>query len=112
MTRVAAVAGAMLLVLGAMAAVVLIGHDTTVFVSPPEAVAENFVRKLVARGEMGDAIPGDAVPNDVVGEQATIKGDRATATVTIHAPGRMVSLLVELRRAPEGVWRVTEWRGA
>ena len=107
MRRVAAVAAATVLVLGAIAAVVLIGHDTTVFVSPPEAVAESFVRQLVARGEFGDA-----VPNDVEGERAAIDGDRATAAVAIDAPGRMVSLLVEMRRVPEGIWRVTDWRPA
>jgi hypothetical protein len=132
MRRAAAVAGATALASGVIAAVVLLGRDTTALVSPPEAVAESFVSDLVARRydlamryvdrtsgvsvttvRLGaDALrreAGDAAPNDVDGDQAVIDGDRATAIVTIRSPGRTVVLLVEMRRAADGVWRVTGW---
>ena len=132
MMRAAAVAGATALASGVIAAVVLIGHDTRALVSPPEAVAESFVSDLVARrydlamGYVdqtsgvsvttvrlgGDALrreTGDAAPNDVEGDQAVIDGDRGTAIVTIHSPRRTVVVLVEMRRAGDGVWRVAGW---
>jgi hypothetical protein len=113
--------------------VVLAGHDTTVLVSPPEAVAEEFTRKL-AGGRYEVALQhleegGEAAlpavrqsaeslrararaVNQVEGESSAITGDEATATVAIttSAAGELRWQFALVRRA--GEWKIREWRPA
>ena len=88
--------------------VVITGHDTTVFVPPPEAVVEEFTRKLAGgrydmalehleqgeramlprlrkSGETLRARAGEI--NQIEGESSAITGDTATATVRISTAG-------------------------
>jgi hypothetical protein len=120
------------LALAAVAAVVIGGQDSTVLASPPEAVAESFVRALVAhrddlameyvddasgvslttvrlRGEAMRRRFGAAVPNDVEGARSTIRGATATADVRVVQPAGTAWLSVSLVRTPGGVWRVANW---
>jgi hypothetical protein len=135
MTGILPVVAATATALGIVAGAVLVGHDTTLLVSPPEAVAESFVRDLVARrnelameyvdGTSGVSITTvrlgadalrrdvrDAVAGDVHGDRVAIEGDRATARVTIDAPDGTAAVIVEMRRTSEGVWRITGWKPA
>ena len=116
-----------------VAAAVLIGHDTTMLVSPPEAVAETFVRNLlasrydIAMQEVDDRSPvslatvsdtaealkracGNAEPNAADGDRATIAGDEAEAVVAVRSRSRTIRWVLELRRVEVGVWRVTGWQ--
>lgn len=102
---------ALAVALAVVAGVVLAGGDSTVLVEPPEAVAETFVRDLVARrhelamsyveersgvslttvrlgAEELRARAGDVVPNDVDGRDSVISGSRAEAEVEIRRPGK------------------------
>jgi hypothetical protein len=113
--------------LGVVGLVVGVGHDTATLVSPPEAVAEQFVRKLaggrydVARAHLADDSPalrerirttsdmlrarGGAI-TQVAGKPGTIDGDTATATgvVTTSRAGEVVIECELVRRA--GSWRI------
>jgi hypothetical protein len=123
---VAALAVALLLV----GLIVLAGGDTTVFVSPPEAVAEEFTRKLAAgrydmalehledgdhgmlaivrtSGENLRARAGEI--NQVEGESSAITGDTATATVVIATAdaGDLRWQFGLVRRY--GEWKIQAW---
>jgi hypothetical protein len=113
--------------LGVVGLVVGVGHDTATLVSPPEAVAEQFVRKLaggrydVAHAHLADDSPalrerirttsdmlrarGGAI-TQVAGKPGTIDGDTATATgvVTTSRAGEVVIECELVRRA--GSWRI------
>jgi hypothetical protein len=106
------------------------GGDTTMFVSPPEAVAEQFARKLagarydVARAHLADDSPAmrerirttsialrrraGAISN-VDGRPGAIDGDVATATavITTARAGEIDIAFTLIRRS--GAWRIAEW---
>ena len=126
---VAAVTAAALIVVGAG---VGLWHDTTILVSPPEAVAEQFVRKLATgryavamehldqRGpavlervrSAGSALRARAgAINQVEGEPGAMGAYNAAAAVVVTT-GRagMIRITFELVRRM-GVWRITGWRG-
>jgi hypothetical protein len=132
MKDVARMVAAVAAVLAIVAAVVVAGHDTTMFVSPPEAVAEEFTRKLatgrydmalddLARKERGmlpvvktsaenlRAQAGEV--DNVEGESPSdIRGDRARATVTIatERAGEVEWTFELVRRGYE--WKISDWR--
>ena len=116
--------------LGLVGASVGVGHDTQTLVSPPEAVAEQFARKLaggrydVAREHLdrdspperehiratSDALRARAGAISTVDGQAdTIEGDRATASAVIRTTqaGDIVMHFVMVRRS--GSWRVASF---
>ena len=123
-------AAATMLSLGVVAIAVGPGHDTTIFVSPPEVVAEEFVRKL-ATGRYDRAVDYLAYTrgaeamvtvqaeslrhqagkiNDVEGTGSVIDGDRATAKTTIRTErAGQVEWEFTLTRQ-DGVWRISEWQ--
>lgn len=119
------------LALAVVAGVVIGGHDTTVFVSPPEAVAEEFTRKLATgrydmalehlaqsdRGVLpvvrtsGETLRAQAGEvNQVQGESSAIAGDEATARVTIATENagdvRWTFRLVR----QDFEWKIRDWR--
>lgn len=119
------------LALAVVAGVVIAGHDTTMFVPPPEAVAEEFTRKLatgrydvaLAELETNDraSIPAVRISseslraeagaiNQVEGESSTITGDTAIATVKIDTQdaGELRWNFQLVRR--HGEWKISEWR--
>jgi hypothetical protein len=125
---VAGVTAAALVLVGAS---VGLGHDTTILVSPQEAVAEQFVRKLAARRydvamahleqrgpavlervrSTGNALRGRAgAINQVEGEPGAMSGDTAVASavVTTERAGKIRMTFELVRRA--GVWRISNWR--
>jgi hypothetical protein len=106
------------------------GHDTSTLVSPPEAVVEQFVRKLagarydVALAHLDDRSPAmrehvritsDALRaragaiDQVEGKPGVFDGDRATATavVTTERAGELTMEFTLIRRA--GSWRIVEF---
>ena len=116
-------------VLGTLAGVVFELGDRTIFVAPPEAVAEGFVRQL-ASGRYDRAVPylstrlaehvdsgalktsterleartGEIL--DVRGEPGSIDGDRASARVRLKTESAgEVELALPLVRE-EGVWSI------
>ena len=118
----AVTAGALALV----AASVVAGHDTATLVSPPEAVVEQFVRKLatarydVALAHLDDDSPAvrerirmasDALRaragaiDQVEGKPGAIDGDQATATALISTE-RAGELIMEFRL----IRRVGSWQ--
>jgi len=122
----AVTAGALALV----AVSVVAGRDTRTLVSPPEAVVEQFVRKLaaarydVARAHLADDSPAireriqttsDALRAragaiiQVEGRPGVIDGDRATTTavVTTERAGEITMEFRLIRRA--GSWRITDF---
>jgi hypothetical protein len=122
----AVTAGALALVAGSIVA----GHDTGTLVSPPQAVVEQFVRKLaaarydVARAHLADDSPparerirvaSDTLRaragaiNQVEGKPGVIDGDRATATavVTTERAGEITMEFALMRRS--GSWRIAEF---
>jgi hypothetical protein len=122
----AVVAGA----LGIVALSVVAGRDTDTLVSPPEAVVEQFVRKLadarydVALAHLDDRSPAmrdrirttsDALRvragaiGQVEGKRGVIDGDRATATavVTSERAGTITMEFSLIRRA--GSWRIKDF---
>jgi hypothetical protein len=124
--------GAVALALAVVAVVVIAGDDTTVFVSPPEAVAEEFTRQL-ATGRYDMALehlehnePGmlpvvrtsaenlraqAGAVNNVEGESpSAISGDRASAAVTITTDkaGEVEWTFELVRRDYE--WKISEWK--
>jgi hypothetical protein len=123
-------AAATALALAFVAGVVIAGHDTTVFVSPPENVAEEFTRKL-ATGRYDMALPhlehddpamlpvvrtsGENLReragevHHVAGESSAIDGDTATADVTIETEraGELRWQFELVRR--DGEWKIAEW---
>ena len=123
----AVTAGAFALVAGSVVA----GRDTSTLVSPPDAVVEQFVRKLatgrydVARAHLTDDSPtmrerirrtSDALRaragaiNQVEGKPGVIDGDRAEATtvVTTERAGEITIPFTLVRR--NGSWRISDWR--
>lgn len=119
----AVVAGALGIVAGSVGA----GHDTGTLVSPPDAVVEQFVRKLagarydVALAHLEDDSPAmrervrmtsDALRaragaiDQVEGRAGAIEGDEATATavLTTERAGNMTMEFRLIRRA--GSWRI------
>jgi len=108
-----------------------VGHDASTLVSPPEAVAEQFARKL-AGGRYDVAVQhlehdSPAIRERIRSTSAELRrragsisavdgmagatdGDRATAAAIIRT-GRAGDIVVEfmlVRRA--GSWRIREWR--
>lgn len=124
---IATAAGALAMV----AAVVFAGGDTTILVSPPEAVAEEFTRKL-AGGRYEPALEHLArrepvmVPvlrtsgrnlrttagavDQVEGESSAIAGDTATAVVKIDTRdvGQVRWTFSLVRR--NGEWKIEDWK--
>jgi hypothetical protein len=106
------------------------GHDTSTLVSPPEAVVEQFVRKLagarydVALAHLDDRSPAmrehvritsDALRaragaiDQVEGKPGVMDGDRATASavVTTERAGDITMEFTLIRHA--GAWRITSF---
>ena len=108
-----------------------LGHDTSTLVSPPEAVAEQFARKL-AGGRYDVAVQHLEHDSPAIRERirstsdelrrragsisavdgiaGATDGDRSTAAALIRT-GRAGDIVVEfmlVRRA--GSWRIREWR--
>jgi hypothetical protein len=125
-------AGATVLALAAVAGAVIGGGDSTVLVSPPEAVAESFVRDLIVRryelameyvdeasgvslttvrrgGDLLARQLGPVMANDAQGERSTIAGSTASAVVLVRAPRAVKQMSVRLVRVPGGTWRVAGW---
>jgi hypothetical protein len=109
---------------------VAVGHDTTTLVSPPEAVAEQFARKLAGgrydvasqhlehdspelRAQVrsvSDALRARAGAIGAIdGKAGAIEGDQATASalITSARAGEIVMRFVLVRRA--GSWRIAEF---
>lgn len=124
------IAAAVALTLAFVAAVVLIGGDSTILVSPPEAVAESFSRQIATqRWELAAQYVGDdslltldqieargrallervGDIDQVEGEHGAIDGEHATAAVvlTTRDRGRIRETFSLVRRA--GVWKIVEW---
>ena len=116
--------------LGVVAAAVGLAHDTTTLVSPPESVAEQFVRKLargrydVARQHLVQDSPSmrerTRTTSDmlraragaiaqVAGKPSVIEGDTATATVVVTTAraGEIVLEFALVRHT--GSWRITSF---
>jgi hypothetical protein len=119
------------LALAVVAGVVIAGRDTTTFVPPPESVAEDFTRKLaMGRYEVAPAHLDEHTPDisaavrrssdmlreqagrvhQVAGESGAIRGDTATASVTIETrdAGELRWEFSLVRR--NGEWKIREWR--
>jgi hypothetical protein len=116
--------------LGLVGVAVVVGRDTSTLVSPPEAVAEQFARKLaggrydVASAHLEDDSPAmrehvrsvsdtlrarAGAISAVDGEPGMIQDDRATASAVIRTTraGDLVMHFVLVRRA--GSWRVASF---
>jgi hypothetical protein len=116
--------------LAIVAGVVLAGGDRSTFVPPPEAVAEEFGRRLATRryelalddveaasgislttvrlgGESLHARAGAI--DQVTGEAGAMKGDRASASVRFHTAraGALYHRFELVRRA--GLWKIDGW---
>ena len=130
MRDLALVVGAAALALAVVAGVVFGGHDTTVLVSPPENVAEDFTRKLatgrydvaLAHLEQNDSSMLPVVRTSgenlrtkagavdhVDGDYSAIEGETARARVIIETEraGELRWYFRLVRR--EGVWKIAEW---
>jgi hypothetical protein len=116
--------------LAVVAAGVVVGHDTATLVSPPDAVVEQFVRKLAgARYDVALAhlVDGSAAMRDrirttsdalraragaigqVEGKRGVMDGDRATATVVVTTE-RAGEIMIEFRLIRHaGSWRITSF---
>ena len=117
--------------LGVAGMAIGVGHDSATFVSPPEAVAEQFTRKLaggrydVARQHLEQDSPvlrdqiratSDALRaragaiSAVDGQPGHIEGDRATASALLKTEkaGEIVLEFMMVRHA--GAWRITGWK--
>ena len=131
MKRLAALVAAVALALLLVGVIVVAGKDTTVFVSPPEAVAEEFTHTLVVgrysmalehlaerdrgllatvrtSGENLRAGAGEII--HVEGESSAITGDTATATVvmTTANAGELRWQFALVQRDSE--WKIRDWR--
>ena len=116
--------------LGLAGVAIGVGHDTATLVSPPEAVAEQFARKLaggrydVASAHLehdspamrqrvrsvSDALRARAGAISAVdGKAGVIDGDRATASAVIRTAraGQIVMPFALVRRS--GSWRIAEF---
>lgn len=133
MDGAARVAAAALLAFAVAAGVVVWGGDTTVLVQPPESVAEQFTRAVVARRyevAMKDVDPHSAVTaadvrrlgdelraragavTSVEGKPGAIRGDRADAAAIVMASaGGGIEYEFRLTRSHH-VWKITAWREA
>ena len=116
--------------LGLVALAVGPGHDTTIFVSPPDVVAEEFVRKLATgrydravdylaetRGaEATLTVQGKSLRdragkvNQVEGLGAVIDGERATALtrITTEKVGQLEWRFRLIRQ--DAVWKISGWQ--
>lgn len=136
MKELLAVAGVTLAALAVIAVSVGLGHDTTILVSPPEAVVEQFARELAARRyelamdhldqdradqrgaatrqrirSIGEAVRARAgAINQVEGIREAMSDDAAgaTALMTTEHAGEIAIICELVRRA--GVWRISNWR--
>jgi hypothetical protein len=131
MKEIGALLLASALALTVVAGVVIAGHETTMFVPPPENVAEEFTRKLAmgrydvagahleantpdmaaAIRRSSDALRAQAGRvSQVAGEPGAIAGDAATASVTIATrdAGELQWEFSLVRRG--GEWKIREWR--
>ena len=130
MRRALAVAVAMAFALVIIGAVVFGGGDTMLFVSPPEAVAEEFMRGVVAGRDReamthversspisvaalrdyGARLRASGGPVDSVeGRPGLIRDGQATASATIGTE-RRGDVTVDLSLVQRsGVWRITGW---
>ncbi len=129
MKEIAWIAGVTGLALGAIGLVLGPGRDTVTLVSPPEVVAEEFVRTL-ATGRYDRAVDnleqvdgaaamlaghGKALReragrvNQVEGEAGSIDGDAATASarITTSDAGELEWSFSLVRR--DGTWKITDW---
>ena len=129
MRELALIAAVTAAALAAVAAGVGPGGDTRTFVSPPEVVAEEFVRSL-ATGRYDRAVRHLDAPdgaeavvtahgrslrkragdvNQVEGEEGVIDGDTATAStrITTSHAGDLEWRFSLVRR--EGTWKITDW---
>jgi len=124
------IAAAVVIAMGIVAASVVVGRDTTTLVSPPEAVAEEFIRQLAA-GRDDRALEHLAEPsgahakveadgrmlrtragavNLVAGEAGAITGDTATASARIQTSNAgELRWTFTFERQP-GVWKISEYR--
>jgi hypothetical protein len=130
MKRLGALACASVLALLFVGVIVLAGGDTTIFVSPPEAVAEEFTRKL-AEGRYDMALEhleqggpemrrtvrrsGERLRaqtggiNQIEGASSAITRETATAMVTIAADAANVRWSFDFVRQ-QGEWKIRDWR--
>jgi hypothetical protein len=122
--------GAVTIALAIAGAAVLGGHDTTVFVPPPDAVAEDFARRL-ATGRYDRAVrdlhdQSDASAravraageelrrragsiSQVEGERGVTGGTRATASALVETEqAGTIEVRVSLVRE-HGEWRITDY---
>ena len=123
------IAGATAIALGVVALAVGPGHDRLTLVSPPEAVAEDFVRRLAAGrydravdhlettagAEATVIVQGESLRqragevNQVEGEEGSIDGDTATASTRISTSdaGELEWEFSLVRRS--GTWKIIGW---
>ena len=117
--------------LAVVAMAVFAGGDRSVFVAPPDAVAESFVRELgMTRYELArhflasDVEKQTAVselraafeplrrhtgrPDQVETQIAMMSDDRARVLATLQGRQATASMYVDLRRE-QGQWKVAKW---
>ncbi len=129
MKEIVWIAGVTGLALGVVGLAVGPGHDTMTFVSPPEVVAEEFVRSLAtgrydrAARHLDDADGADAMltaegtslreragaVSQVEGEAGSIGCDAATAStrITTSDAGELEWRFSLVRRT--GTWKIQDW---
>ena len=119
------------LALGLIAISVFAGHDTSVLVAPPDAVAETFVRELgmaryeLARNYLARNVKehvsveemranfeplrqGTGKPDQVVTSISSRTDARARALATLEGRTATAAMYVDLIREA-GVWKVATW---
>lgn len=117
--------------LGVIAVSVFGGHDTSVLVAPPDAVAETFVRELgmaryeLARNYLARNVKehvsaeemranfeplrqGTGKPDQVVTSISSRTAERARALATLEGRTATAAMYVDLIREA-GVWKVAAW---
>ena len=120
---------ALAVTLGAIAVLVFGLGDSTIFVSPPEAVVEGFMRQLTAKRYeralpfLSEGLAARTGPDrlralteqlrsrtgeitDVRGEPGLIQGDRAEATVALKTKSAGESRLKFPLSRQEGTWSI------
>jgi hypothetical protein len=130
MTDVLKMVAAVVVALAVVAAIVIGGQDSTYFVPPPEAVAEDFTRAIAARRydraipfvertsgitEINARLAGEELHDRagaidrVDGIPGRIMGDRATASavLTTEKAGR-VQYFFRFTRA-DHTWKIEDW---
>jgi len=131
MKDIALVAGVIVAGLAVVAASVFGGHDTSVLVSPPDAVTESFVRELgmarygLARNYLARDVKrrtseddmragfetvqgGTGKPDQVITSPSSVEGDRARVLATLQGRQATAAMYVDLIRE-RGVWKVASW---